>query len=83
MSRRAAHATLAVPEGCINANALRSLASTLDRLKAFHTSRGGQLTDEPCLREVIVDNGTIYARVLAGDAVVFRLKLVSAAWEFV
>jgi hypothetical protein len=74
--------SLDLPHGCITANALRSLASTMDRLSAWHTSRGGHLTDMPCLKDISVQGETIIARVTVGNIVNYRLEYGAGSWEF-
>lgn len=72
---------LAVPAGCISASELRSLATKLDALAAFHRDRGGPAPDSPCLLEVLVDSGHVSARVRSGERT-FKLELVAGAWQF-
>lgn len=72
---------LDVPCGCIPANALRSLASVMDRMTAWHTSRGGQLADEPCLTRVEVVGDRVTAHVTVGRIVSYSLELHNGSWE--
>lgn len=70
-----------VPNGCITASALRTLANAMDRLAAFHHERGGPSPDSPCLTDVHMEEHTVVARVTSG-ARVYRMHLVHGAWEF-
>lgn len=71
-----------IPKGCITASDLHALAATIERLHGFHTNKGGQAPDEPCLVEVLVENDKhVHARVHSGKQV-YRLKLVEGVWEF-
>lgn len=72
---------LPLPRGCINAAALRALATALDRLAAFHQDRGGSAPDSPCLTEVRVDGSDIVALVTSGERK-YKLLLVKGGWEF-
>lgn len=73
--------SVVVPLDCITASALRSLATTLDRIAAFHSSRGGACPDVPCLTTVIVEEKTVSARVKSGDKL-FLLRFENGAWHF-
>lgn len=70
-----------IPHGCITASALRTLASSLDRLAAFHRERGGPAPESPCLVEVRLDDDQVVARV-SSNSHVYRLVLIHGAWEF-
>ena len=73
--------SVALPDKCITASALRSLANTLDRIAAFHADRGGAAPDEPCITSVLVADGRVTARIASGERR-FKLELVRGTWEF-
>lgn len=71
---------LELPAKALDANALRTLATTMDRLAGFLEQSPGY-ADAPCLTDVIVEHGTVIARVVSG-ALRYKLELVRGAWEF-
>lgn len=73
--------SIALPAKCINASVLYSLANALNRIASFHEKRGGAAGDEPCLTSVIVQRGTVIARIASGERR-FKLELVRGNWEF-
>lgn len=73
--------SVVLPINCITASSLRLLASALDRIAAFHTSRGGQSPDAPCLTHVIVDEDIVCARVKSGDRTLV-LRFDHGVWTF-
>lgn len=60
---------LNLPFGCINSGSLRALADAIDRLDAWHRSRGGRSADRPCLRRIESNGEHIQAHVSTGPAV--------------
>lgn len=73
---------IALPDNCITAHALRALANTLDRLAAFHVSRGGASPDDdPCITAVLVEDGKVIARIASGERK-FKLELTRGEWQF-
>jgi hypothetical protein len=66
---------------CITASCLHGLARVLDRFVAQHAKMGGAAPDEPCLTEIGIDRGTVWARVVSG-VLSFRLVYKAGEWTF-
>jgi hypothetical protein len=69
-----------IPEGCIKAEDLHSLARALHKLQAWHHSHGGVRADSPCLRSILVDESeSIVATVQSGDLTI-KMVLKDGDW---
>lgn len=55
--------------GCVTTGALRALAEAIDRLEAWHISRGGSMSDHPCLRRIEASGYDVMAHVSTGPPV--------------
>lgn len=63
-----------LPFGCINAEALRGLATALDDMWQHHYVLGGNPLDYPCLRRVEASGHSVTAHISLGPA-------VGGSWE--
>lgn len=71
-------------QGSITPTALRELAVTLERLAAWHASKGGTDVDAPCLRRIESSGPDVIAHVSTGPAVGgswLRLSMGPYGWR--
>lgn len=66
--------TPSLPHGCIDLDALESLARAIDRIDRYHFESGGMICDRPCLRRLESANGIVTAHISVGPA-------IGGSWE--
>lgn len=72
-----------LPIGCIAAGHLRALADALESLEKWHQSQGGARGDQPCLRRLESNGGSVTAHISVGPPVGGyweKLELKGSAW---